>query len=244
MLNDIDKKTISRIDTLINKGNNVLALYRPSGSGSSPYDNNVLGRGIRGLTQKQPSRISDGPTLNRSFFTEWQSQVLSFLISLLGTEHTYAKNFKELVTCGCRDCVEQGQGVLRALKEDISQGYLTKFKSLVAAELIGDFIDQAVALVAEDYHIPAASLAGAVLEDTLRKMCESKGIPVPDKTKIDKLNADLAKAGVYNKLIQKRITALADIRNNADHGHFDKFTKEDVEDMVAWVRKFTADPLE
>jgi hypothetical protein len=116
-------------------------------------------------------------------------------------------------------------------------------RALVAAELIGDFTDQAEALVQEGYHVPAASLIGAVLEDALRKLCGVKSIPVPDKTKIDHLNAELARAGVYDKLIQKRITALADIRNNADHGHFDKFKREDVEDMVRWVRRFTADFL-
>ena len=68
-------------------------------------------------------------------------------------------------------------------------------------------------------------------------------LPVLLRTEIDRLNADLASAGVYDKLVQKRITALADIRNNADHGHFDKFRREDVEDMVKWVRSFTADYL-
>lgn len=58
------------------------------------------------------------------------------------------------------------------------------------------------------------------------------------------MNADLAKANVYDKLVQKRITGLADIRNNADHGHFDKFKREDVEDMVKWVKRFGADYLQ
>ena len=58
-----------------------------------------------------------------------------------------------------------------------------------------------------------------------------------------RLNADLARAAVYDKLVQKRITALADIRNNSDHGHFDKYTAEDVEDMIKWVKRFSADYL-
>ena len=48
---------------------------------------------------------------------------------------------------------------------------------------------------------------------------------------------------MYDKLIQKRITALADIWNNADHGYFDRCRVEDVEDMVKWVRNFAADYL-
>ena len=56
--------------------------------------------------------------------------------------------------------------------------------------------------------------------------------------KMDTMNADLAKQGVYNKLMQKRITMLADIRNKAAHGEWDKFTKADVEDMLRGVRQF------
>lgn len=134
-------------------------------------------------------------------------------------------------------------GVLQAAQKDYEGGYLFDLRSLIAAELLGDFIDQAETLAREGYYVPAASLAGAVLEDTLRKLCIQKGIPIPENTKIDKLNADLARAEAYNKLIQKRITAFADIRNNADHGHPDKFTREDVEDMVKWVRRFTTDSL-
>jgi hypothetical protein len=58
------------------------------------------------------------------------------------------------------------------------------------------------------------------------------------KPKLDTMNADLAKQSVYNKLTQKRITALADIRNKAAHGEWDEFTKADVEDMLRGVRQF------
>lgn len=139
-----------------------------------------------------------------------------------------------------KDCV----GVLQAAYRDYGGGYLFDLRALVAAELLGDFIDQAENLVSQGYYVPAASLAGAVLEDTLRKLCVSNGIPIPEKAGIDRLNAELAKAGLYSKLVQKRITALADVRNNADHGHFDKFAREDVEDMVKWLRRFAADYLE
>ena len=40
------------------------------------------------------------------------------------------------------------------------------------------------------------------------------------KPKLGTMNAGLAKQGVYNKLTQKRITALADIRNKAAHGEW------------------------
>jgi hypothetical protein len=134
-------------------------------------------------------------------------------------------------------------GVVEAAQRDFEAGVLFDIRALISAELLGDFTEQAETLLSTNYYVPAASLSGAVLEDILRKLCEKHQVPIPSSTKIDRLNADLARANVYDKLVQKRITALADIRNNADHGHFDKFTKADVEDMVKWVRNFSADYL-
>ena len=134
-------------------------------------------------------------------------------------------------------------GVLRAAYNDFNEDFLFEIKALTSAEILDDFLEQAEILLKSDYCIPAASLTGAVLEDSLRKICEKNTIKVPDRTKIDSLNSELAKAGIYNKLVQKQITAQADIRNNADHGHFDKFTKDDVENMIKWVRRFELEYL-
>jgi len=139
-----------------------------------------------------------------------------------------------------RDCF----GILQAAHRDFSRGLLFELRNLVAAELFVDFLEQSEHLVENGFHVPAASLAGAVLEDGLRKLAAKAKIEIPENTKLDRLNADLARAEVYSKLVQKNITAYADIRNNADHGHFDKFTKSDVESMVAWVGRFLAEHLE
>ena len=138
-----------------------------------------------------------------------------------------------------KDCF----GVLEAASRDYEGGMIFQVRAMVAAEVLDDFLEQAEHLLKQGFYVPAASLAGAVLEDTLRKLSEVKEITVPDKTSIDRLNAELAKAGIYDKLVLKRITAIADVRNNADHGHFDKFKIEDVEDMLKWVRRFAADFL-
>jgi hypothetical protein len=135
-------------------------------------------------------------------------------------------------------------GAVEAAKRDFEGGYLFDLRALVTAEVLGDFMEQAEVLLASGYHVAAASLAGAILEDTLRKLCERRDIPVPLKTNIDRLNSELAKYDVYDKLVQKRITAHADIRNKADHGEFDKFTRDDVEDLVKWTRRFAVDYLQ
>ncbi len=80
-------------------------------------------------------------------------------------------------------------------------------------------------------------IAGVVLETTLRDMCSRNGI---EYASLDKMNTDLAKAGIYNLLQQKRITALADIRNSAAHGRPDKFGEDDVSSMIRDVLAFVS----
>jgi hypothetical protein len=57
------------------------------------------------------------------------------------------------------------------------------------------------------------------------------------------MNADLAKAGEYNLLVQKQITALAQIRNDAAHGNNDKFDDKDASSMIEEVRRFITEHI-
>jgi hypothetical protein len=134
-------------------------------------------------------------------------------------------------------------GTLQSALADLRAGLLFDMRSLIEAELLGDFIEQAETLLKNNYYVPAASLIGAVLEDVLRKLCVKNSINLPQKTTINWLNTELARKGQYDQLVSKRIIALADIRNNADHGYPDRFKHEDVDDMIGWVRRFSEEHL-
>lgn len=103
-------------------------------------------------------------------------------------------------------------GVLRAAKDDYEHGYLFETRALIQAEVFDDFLEQAEYLLREGYFQPAAVLAGGVLEDGLRKLCQHKCIQLPAKTTIEPMNIELVKAGIYNVFTQKQITSLADLR--------------------------------
>ena len=132
---------------------------------------------------------------------------------------------------------------MRAALDDFEGGYLFDARRLIEAEVFADFLDQAEELIRAGYKGPAAVVAGCVLEDALRRLCTAHGIPVPERPGLDRLNGELAKAGVYSKLVLKRITAIADIRNNAAHGRWDEFDEDDVTDMIEWIVKFTQEHL-
>lgn len=127
------------------------------------------------------------------------------------------------------------RAVFQAAREDFEGGYLIPLRNLVQAEIADSELDQARELHISGYVAAAAVVAGVVLETTLRTLCDSHCIP---HSKLDKMNADLAKAGQYNALMQKRITALAAIRNSAAHGKPAEFSPADVAVMIEDVERF------
>lgn len=170
---------------------------------------------------------------------QWGTSCLNLLSRVFGENSVHYKNYETLFPrFHDYSPITQALGVLQAAKEDYEQEFLFDTRSLIEAEVFDDFLEQAEHLASSGYHQLAAVIAGSVLEDGLRKLCEKQGIPLPHKPKMDAMNANLAKQGTYNKLMQKRITTLADIRNKAAHGEWDEFSKGDVQDMINHVRQF------
>ena len=71
-----------------------------------------------------PTGIIGFPTIESGAFTEWRTQSLVCLESLLGSAHVYVENFKEQIKKGYRETVEAGIGILRATKHDLVEGDL------------------------------------------------------------------------------------------------------------------------
>jgi hypothetical protein len=60
---------------------------------------------------------------------------------------------------------------------------------------------------------------------------------------MEPLNMKLAKDGAYPAMTQKMITTWGDLRNNAAHGHFDRYSEVDVRQMHQWVGGFVEQQL-
>lgn len=89
----------------------------------------------------------------------------------------------------------------------------------------------------------AAFLAGASLEDALRRLCDAQGIAYDvGRTSISKLQLALYQPSKKIEAISvsenKQITAWGDTRNKADHGRFGEITHTEVVAMVLGVRAF------
>ncbi len=189
-----DDRLLSRLDELITKADQVLATHKPN-----------------------PPNVIGFATLDSAAFTGWQTQSLAFLRNLLSDDHVYVKRFRINVDQGFRGSVEAGKGILAAVREDVALGYLSRVKALVAVEVFSDLIEMGEHLLDAGYKDPAASLAGAVLENGLRQIATEHGIKLKAKEDLNSLNSKCGQAGVYNGLTQKKMQVWTDVRNHGAH---------------------------
>jgi hypothetical protein len=133
-------------------------------------------------------------------------------------------------------------GVLKALKEDVNEGWLQTVEELVHADTFSDLLEQARELNSKGYKDAAAVIAGTVLESHLRLLCDKNSIPTSLQAgrykTADSMNTELAKTGVYNQLQQKQVTAWLGIRNAAAHGKYSQYTAADVVSLISGVEQF------
>ena len=222
----VEQKILDRFQKLINEGN-------------------ILLESIIFTREEVASRgeFAEG-RVDNALAVKWKVRCLHFLHQLCGANHTYYESVKSLYNNGFSTApyvVNDVLIILKAAKEDYIEGELIEFRTLIEAEVFDELLEQAEELFKKGYYQPAAVIAGCVSEDGLRKLCARNSIALSAKATIEPMNVELAKAGIYNKLVQKKITALADLRNKAAHGEWSEFTEKDVEDMIRDVRRFMED---
>jgi len=176
----------------------------------------------------------------------WRVSAQTLVADLAGRESEYHRRFAERATYTYGESrflfhPKTAVAILQTVRDDHAKGYLRDVRELAAAEIFGDFLEMAEHLLSEGYHpAAAASVAGAVLEDCLRRLHLKHIGPWQGESNISKLNDGLRKAQVYGQATWRQIQVWGDIRNNADHGHFDKVDTQQVKLMVQGVRDFIA----
>jgi hypothetical protein len=236
----MNEELIKRIQVLIEKGENIKTqryVERPR-----PWFSGIPSRsGLRSNT----SRGDFVPYVEPGAFEEWRTNALSLIEGITDPESIYQRNFQEEVNEPHVTDVDKGVGILRALKNDIEQGYLTKYRFKVVAEVFDNLLEMAEHLLELEntYKDLTAFLVGVVLEDGLRQLCGKNNIQIKKDDDISCLNQKLAGKEIYNKITQKNIQAWKAIRDSADHGKFDEYKKEDVQDMLKWVKRFLGENL-
>jgi len=177
-------------------------------------------------------------------FTAWATSVLSLLQRVFGEGSIHYRHFEETYRTDknreYESSLQECKAILLAAKEDYLGGYLFNTRGLIQAEVFNDVLEQADELLKAGYKDPACVSAGVALETALKELCSRAGIV---HGKLDRMNAELGKAGVYNMGMQKQITAWAERRNKAAHGDWAAYNPADVEDMIRGVTRLIAEYL-
>jgi hypothetical protein len=179
-----------------------------------------------------------GEYVDHEKFIAWKVSAKHLLVTSQFLE--FEQNEKPLNVDTNLKILKRIAAVFAAAEADYLGGLFNSLSHLVQAEVFDTQLDQARELLASGYASPAAVVAGVVLETTIKGLCGENGIPLG---KLGKMNEDLTKAGVYNKLVQKKVQVWADVRNNAAHGHYDQFEPADVQDMIRDIETFVSERL-
>lgn len=202
--------------------------------------NLLIDFGRKVISTKTYNEFGDD-NVNQELAIQWLSSTENLIERVFGSNSVHLKKIENTVgthTYLTYDPSVRVLGILKSAKDDYEYSMMLELKTVIEAEIFDDFLEQAEHLLDNGYFQPAAVIAGCVLEDALRKLCVRSEIEMADRPKLDKMNADLSKSGAYNKLTQKQITAWADLRNKAAHGHWNDFSQDDVRMFIQGLRSF------
>jgi hypothetical protein len=176
-------------------------------------------------------------------FLPWYDEVLHLLALTVGTENIYYEGMKHR-----HDHYKGGGGyaklavaMLARVIGTLERGELTSIRNLAASDVHGSLLEQAEYLLKETYHVPAASLAGAVLENHLVKLAQKSNLTWKGYHTIGKMNDLLRDEGVYTEKDHSEVNSLQGTRDYVDHHEFEKtqdVNPERVRLMIERVRLF------
>ena len=222
-------KTLARFDSLIAEGRNILDSASGTDAGNKKPDAEKL--------------------------IEWRTKAATLLVRVIPKGHVHRAAAEGLAKLpASQESLQEAVSTLRGIKDDLDKGFLDDLSACIEAEIATDYMGQAEHLLAEGQrgkfeHVPAAVLAGAVLEKALHTLCAQQQPSIPLKgpkgefKSLAPLVDALKKAGAFNEAKAKQLRAWADLRNLAAHGEFSQFKRSDVEHMITGINGFLSDHL-
>jgi len=133
----------------------------------------------------------------------------------------------------------QQLAILKSVKGRFESS-LFDIRQLVQADLFDSELDAAEELAKKKFTRAAGALAGVVLERHLAQVCENHAVKVAKKEPtISDLNDALKGENAIDIPQWRSIQHLADIRNLCDHNKKTEPTEDQVNDLMAGVKKIT-----
>ena len=177
--------------------------------------------------------------------SEIVSRCLSSAGRISGKNSTYFNQINSIVKSQNASYlyVYEVVGIIKALRHDLDNDYIISFEEIVHGDIFADYLEMAEHLISNGYKDAAAVIVGSTLEAHIKQLCNKFGIAIDingKSKKADTLNAELVKATAYTLLDQKNVTAWLGLRNEAAHGNYIAYSKDQVSLMLDGIRNFIA----
>ena len=181
-------------------------------------------------------------------FVEWRTKCVTVLDQVIPNWSAHRKTVDGFGRLEARpSSLQSGVAFLKSIRADLRDGFFERLASEIETEINAAYMDQADALLSaypRAGYTGSVVLAGAVLENGLRSICnglspaEPTTTPTGDAFTLGALIDALKRRSAINELTAKRLRSWAAVRNSAAHGRFDEFTPDDAHAMVSGVRAF------
>lgn len=223
MLNPKYQRFADRIEELIKEGKHIATLERPS---------RVINR----------DGYIEGDDMIQVH--EWLTKTRNILETVFGRQSPQHRDFEEVLPEDGIKQVKQSLdvypivGVLQGALSDLKNGYLLGREFFIVGEVFDSILEQAKHFIKTGNKDIAAILARIVLEDALKRLARSEGID--DSFKASKINDELKNKERYPQVRWRSVQTWLDVGNDAAHGRFNEYTKEDVASAVGGIEHFLA----
>lgn len=176
----------------------------------------------------------------------WMRESITLIDEIMKKDNIYYIEFMKLFRNEINwDTLEEAVSILEDLKNLIKKQELLKAQILIETEVFDSFLSQAEYLLNKGFLIPAAVIAGCVLEDMLKKMHRRRYPESENKVKsLSDLNNRLKAAGEYNEITHASLDVVIKTRNAAAHyeeGQKITFSHRDAYGSIETVKNFIKD---
>ncbi|EJG1014407.1 hypothetical protein OMR72_004731 [Vibrio parahaemolyticus] len=224
------QRVLDRLNKIIADGNHLLTTVEPRYTHTTP------------TKRSKP----DGEYVDGYLHLKFTISALHFIESTLSKDAIFYRRFHSIVGGITDDAVRRQIIILESLYEVLEDSWYWSAQGLANAGVFSNMLEEADHLLEKGFKLPAAVLAGCVLETHLKSLSKRNDIDTftekANGKKVTKkasaLNQELCTEGVYSMNESKEVTNYLGIRNSAAHGNEDEFDSEQVTLLVRGVSSF------
>jgi hypothetical protein len=211
---DVPKKVIGLFDELISRGEEIKN------------------------TCKKLSFSGNKKTIDPQTYEAWKTSCLTLLRSTFGTSSPHYDSFANLKFFDFYNSTLIYMGILQSAREDVLKGYFYHKDLMLSVNIFASFLGRAKSFEENGRREKALAILETVAQEALKKLAESKRIPLPAWCGIAEILNHLTSADALSEEIRQKI------------GEFERYldvgatgTPQEFTTWNAWLQKFIYENL-